>query len=184
MVFYDRRNTGDAATEVFVAVSSNGGASFTNFKVSDTPFTPWNSVFFGDYIGIDAWDGTAYAIWMRMDEGDLSVRAARLDSPSAVGDDFRPTVRTVQLMQAPANPVASQTRIRFTMYHDAQVQLAIYDLRGRLVRELVAGSRSEGSYSELWDGTNRFGSPVPSGVYLCRLQAGRDVVTRKVSMVR
>ncbi len=184
VVFYDRRNTGDVATEVYVAVSSNGGASFTNIKVSDSPFTPWDSVFFGDYIGIDAWNGTAYAVWMRMDEGDLSVRAARLDSPASVGDDFRPTVRTVQLMQMPANPVTSQTRIRFTMYNDAPVQLAIYDLRGRLVRELVAEFRSEGSYSELWDGTNRFGSPVPSGVYLCRLQAGRDVVTRKVSMVR
>jgi FlgD Ig-like domain len=184
VVFYDRRNTGDAATEVYVAVSVNGGASFTNSKVSDSPFTPWNLIFFGDYIGIDAWGGVAYALWMRMDEGTLSVRGARLDSPSAVGDEFRPGVRTVQLIQAPANPVASQTRIRFTMYRDAPVQLAIYDLRGRLVRELVAGSRSEGSYSEAWDGTNRFGNPVPSGVYLCRLQAGRDVVTRKVSMVR
>ena len=87
-------------------------------------------------------------------------------------------------LQGPANPVGRDTRIRFTLYQSAPVRLDVYDLRGRRVRSLVSESRLEGSYSELWDGTDRTGSPVPTGVYLCRLQAGQDVVTRKVSLIR
>ena len=184
VVFYDRRAASEEATDVYAAVSTNGGETFTNFPVSDTSFISWEDVFFGDYIGIDAYGGTAFAIWMRMDDGDLSVRGVRLDSPSSVGDEYRPSVRTVEMAQTPPNPVSRQTRIAFTIYDEAAVQLDVYDLRGRLVRNLWTGSRSPGSYTEAWDGTDRAGSPVPSGVYLCRLQAGPDVVTRKVSIIR
>ena len=75
IVFYDRRNTIGDATEVTLAISQDGGATFDNNIVSDAPFTPWNSVFFGDYIGIDSWDGIIYAIWMTMDRR----RPGRLD---------------------------------------------------------------------------------------------------------
>src|SRR6185436_20012597 len=39
-VFYDRRNYGGANTDVFMAVSKDGGANFQNIKVSATPFVP------------------------------------------------------------------------------------------------------------------------------------------------
>jgi hypothetical protein len=72
-VFYDRRNTTGAATDVFVAKSTDGGNTFENFKVSETPFTPTESVFFGDYTNIAAWNGKIYPIWMRLQNGQLSV---------------------------------------------------------------------------------------------------------------
>lgn len=72
-VFYDRRNTTGAETDVFVAKSTDGGTTFENFKVSETPFTPTASVFFGDYSNIAAWDGKIYPIWTRLQGGQLSV---------------------------------------------------------------------------------------------------------------
>ncbi|MGB5287402.1 MAG: T9SS type A sorting domain-containing protein [Ignavibacteriaceae bacterium] len=72
-VFYDRRNTTGAATDVFVAKSTDGGSTFENFKVSETPFTPTASVFFGDYSNIAAWNGKIYPIWTRLQSGQLSV---------------------------------------------------------------------------------------------------------------
>jgi hypothetical protein len=71
-VFYDRRNTTGAATDVFVAKSTDGGNTFENFKVSESPFTPTSGVFFGDYTNIAAWEGKVYPIWMRL-QGSLSV---------------------------------------------------------------------------------------------------------------
>ena len=72
-VFYDRRNTTGAETDVYVAKSTDGGETFENFKVSDSPFTPSSSVFFGDYTNIAAWNGKIYPIWMRLQSGQLSV---------------------------------------------------------------------------------------------------------------
>ncbi len=71
-VFYDRRNTTGAATDVFVAKSTDGGNTFENFKVSESSFTPTSGVFFGDYTNIAAWDGKIYPFWMRL-QGSLSV---------------------------------------------------------------------------------------------------------------
>jgi len=71
-VFYDRRNTTGAATDVYVAKSTDGGNSFENFKVSESSFTPTSGVFFGDYTNIAAWDGKIYPFWMRL-QGSLSV---------------------------------------------------------------------------------------------------------------
>lgn len=56
IVFYDRRNTIGNATEVYVARSTNGGESFTNFKVSQSSFTPSSNIFFGDYTNIAAFN--------------------------------------------------------------------------------------------------------------------------------
>jgi hypothetical protein len=72
-VFYDRRNTTGAATDVFVAKSTDGGTTFENFKVSESSFTPTSGVFFGDYSNIAAWNGKIYPFWMRLNSGQLSV---------------------------------------------------------------------------------------------------------------
>ena len=71
-VFYDRRNTTGAATDVFCAKSTDGGATFENFKISESSFTPTSGVFFGDYTNIAALNGKIYPIWMRL-QGNLSV---------------------------------------------------------------------------------------------------------------
>ena len=76
VVFYDRRNTVGDATDVYVARSTNGGESFTNFKVSQSSFTPSSNVFFGDYTNISAFNKKVYPIWMRLDGSTLSVWTA------------------------------------------------------------------------------------------------------------
>ncbi len=182
VVFYDRRNTNGDATEVTLAVSRDGGSTFTNMTVSDAPFTPWDTVFFGDYIGIDSWDGITYATWMSMDQGDLSVWAVKLDAPSGVDSHAAPETRLV--MSVPAATSSSRIRIRFTTFDDGPVKLSIFDVRGRRVRSLVTESRSAGQYTEMWDGADNSGRVVSSGMYIVRLEVGRDVVTRKVVIAR
>lgn len=184
IVFYDRRNTTGDATEVTVALSRDGGDTFTNLTVSESPFTPSDSVFFGDYIGIDSYDGVAYAIWMSMDQGDLSVWTATIALPTGVNRGSRSMTQTSLVMKVPATSTTRQTRISFTTHHDAEVRLSVFDLRGRLVRDLVTESRVAGEYTEMWDGRDRSGGAAASGMYIVRLQAGTDVVTKKVIVVQ
>jgi hypothetical protein len=79
VVFYDRRDTTGNATDVFVARSTDGGATFQNARVSASSFTPDPSLFFGDYIGIAALDGRVYPVWTRMEPGLLSLWTALVD---------------------------------------------------------------------------------------------------------
>ncbi len=73
MVYYDRRNYEDNQTDVYLAYSNDGGLSFKNVKISETPFTPTDTNFFGDYTNIYAHNGVITPIWARMDEGKTSV---------------------------------------------------------------------------------------------------------------
>ena len=54
VVYYDRRNHEDVGTDVYLAVSKDGGKTFTNTQISKEPFHPSDKIFFGDYNNISA----------------------------------------------------------------------------------------------------------------------------------
>ena len=83
-VFYDRRNTANNFTDVYVARSTDGGETFTNFKVSESSFNPSSSVFFGDYTNIAAMNKMVYPMWMRLDVSALTVWTAIVNDSSEV----------------------------------------------------------------------------------------------------
>jgi hypothetical protein len=76
IVFYDRRAHEDLNTDVYLAYSTNGGQTFTNKKISDSPFFPNDATFFGDYNDISAYDGMIRPIWTRLENRELSVWTA------------------------------------------------------------------------------------------------------------
>lgn len=75
-VFYDRRNYDDLQTDVYMAVSKDGGETWKNMKISEKPFTPNTKVFFGDYNNIDAQGGIVRPIWTRMDGNKMGIWTA------------------------------------------------------------------------------------------------------------
>jgi len=79
IVFYDRRAHLDNNTDVYIAYSADGGETFINYKISESPFLPNDKVFFGDYNDISAHNGMIRPIWTRLDRGELSVWTALID---------------------------------------------------------------------------------------------------------
>jgi hypothetical protein len=73
IVYYDRGNYDDHQTDVYLAYSVDSGLSFKNVRISEKPFTPVDSKFFGDYTNISAHDGIITPVWARMDSGVTSV---------------------------------------------------------------------------------------------------------------
>ncbi len=76
IVFYDRRNHRDNTTDVYLASSTDGGETWTNERISESPFTPENGLFFGDYNNISAYDGVVRPIWTRQDGLQTSIWTA------------------------------------------------------------------------------------------------------------
>jgi hypothetical protein len=95
-----------------------------------------------------------------------------------------PTPSLLQLGQNFPNPFTPRTSISFTLDADGPVALRIYDIKGRLVRTLVSGSRTAGPYSEAWNGKNDAGDEVSAGVYLYRLEASGQTLARKMILIR
>jgi len=84
----------------------------------------------------------------------------------------------------PFNPV---TTIPFAIAGKgkAKVLLSIFDIRGRVVRTLIHDTREAGYYKAVWDGKNRVGQPVGSGIYFTRLFVGAHYQkTLKMVLVR
>ncbi|OQB43031.1 MAG: flagellar basal body rod modification protein [Candidatus Latescibacteria bacterium ADurb.Bin168] len=88
------------------------------------------------------------------------------------------------LAQNAPNPFNPSTTIMFGLPGAEHVRLAVYDVNGRLVRTLIDGQVAAGSHEVLWDGSDGNGRAVASGVYVYRLTAKQDVVTRRMTLVR
>lgn len=76
IIFYDRRAYDDLQTDVYLAYSTDAGATFKNVKISEKPFVPSTEVTVGDYISISASNGIITPIWTRIDNGKTSIWTA------------------------------------------------------------------------------------------------------------
>jgi hypothetical protein len=89
------------------------------------------------------------------------------------------------LEQNEPNPFRPNTSISFVLEQDSPlVSLSIYDARGALVRTLLDSARPRGPHAVAWDGTDRSGVRVTSGVYFYRLESLDRVATRKMTILR
>ena len=91
------------------------------------------------------------------------------DPPTGI-DSLKP--QRFALYQNSPNPFNPTTTIRYDMPSAAHVRVRIYNVQGKLVRDLVNESRPAGRHAAVWDGQSDRGNPVASGVYIAVLQAG------------
>ncbi|MFN8179615.1 MAG: FG-GAP-like repeat-containing protein [bacterium] len=84
-------------------------------------------------------------------------------------------------LKAPSpSPFRGSTVIEFALPRAGEASVRIFDVAGRLVRELAHGAHDPGSYRMSWDGRDTEGKSVASGVYFVRLQAAGQQQTRRV----
>ena len=102
--------------------------------------------------------------------------------PTAAPIAARPTARLLAIRPNPFNPA---TVIAYELDEPGLVDLRLFDLRGRLVRILVAGQpRTAGRHETTWNGRDTSGRNLPSGTYICRLRTGNQVDSRQIALVR
>lgn len=82
------------------------------------------------------------------------------------------------------NPFNPTTTIGYSLETATNVHLAVYDVRGALVRTLVSGRQSAGDKSVVWDGSSNSGTAMASGVYFYRLSTPEFVQTRKMILLK
>ena len=93
------------------------------------------------------------------------------------------------LMQNYPNPFNPETWIPYQMADATDVSLTIYDVQGRVVRQLNLGHKVAGIYTNkgeaaYWDGRNELGEKVSSGLYFYRLKASNFNAVRRMVIVK
>jgi hypothetical protein len=70
------------------------------------------------------------------------------------------------------NPFSARgtTRIRFDLPQAAEIEVNVFDLTGREVLELANGYRRAGNHEVIWNGRNRAGAEMSTGIYFVRLR--------------
>ncbi|WP_234572346.1 choice-of-anchor Q domain-containing protein [Rhodohalobacter sp. 614A] len=95
-----------------------------------------------------------------------------LSELGAVPDDF-------ELSQNYPNPFNPTTLISYRLPVNSEVRLDVYDMLGRNVATLVSGQVSAGRHTVNFDASN-----LSSGIYLYRLQAGSQIITKKLTVLK
>jgi len=90
----------------------------------------------------------------------------------------------IALSYGAPNPFRANTSITISVPEGGEASLVVYDVRGRLVRQLAAGAHAPGDHAVSWDGRDRNGRRVAAGTYFFRLNAGGETHTRKVVLIR
>lgn len=85
---------------------------------------------------------------------------------------------------AKPNPAPGSCTLGFSLPTRGGVTLSVYDVRGRLVRQLVSGEKTEGTHSAVWDLRDVDQRPVGSGIYFYRLETALGETNGKMAVLR
>jgi hypothetical protein len=121
--------------------------------------------------------GTAYRY--RVDISDNAGRRVLFETDAVT----MPAAKLVLFQNYP-NPFNPATRISYFLPVRERVRVEIFDVAGRRVADLVDEVRDRGAYVVEWGGTDERGTPVASGLYLCRLTAGKETISRKMVLLK
>jgi hypothetical protein len=82
------------------------------------------------------------------------------------------------------NPTKGEVQVEYSLMSPGKVSLSVFDITGRLIREIVDGGMPAGVYRAAWDGRDQAGKLSGSGVYFLRLNTPERVKTKRLVVVR
>jgi hypothetical protein len=98
--------------------------------------------------------------------------------------DLIPIPTTYSLSQNYPNPFNASTMIEYGLPSNSELNISIFDIRGRFVKEMHSGPQQAGYHAIQWNGLNDNGQGVASGVYFIVLNAPEYRVARKALILK
>ena len=90
---------------------------------------------------------------------------------------------TMSLFNYP-NPFNSTTTIHYSLSKPGQVSLSIYSITGQKIIDLLEKTLPVGNYQAQWNGKDKSGKNVSSGVYIIRLNTGINSISKQLVFVK
>ncbi|MCB1164381.1 T9SS type A sorting domain-containing protein [bacterium] len=153
---------GRVGGDVYFTVTEASGAEVASATVSEASFMMGGVGFYSE-------SQTARY-------GSMDLNSTTTGVPSQLGAGV--------LILVEPNPFLASTAIQFELTHRTSIVAQIYDVRGRTVRSLAAGSFAEGVHRVDWDGLDADGGKLSAGVYFFRVQGGAVDAAEKLVLLR
>ena len=166
--------------------------AFDSFGVGDPP--PPKSILFdgrfnllGEAVGLKTGEDVR---WYAADVGVVEEYMDAVyqletytDHPISSTQEEVDIMRT-ELLRPYPNPFNPKATISFMLKNSGHVRLSVYDLRGRLVKDLENGYLDTGRYEIPWRGLDRSDQRVVSGVYFARLRADGQTMIQRMLLIK
>jgi len=125
-------------------------------------------------------DGSIHPVQIIVNPTDAWVFAAKeIAEETTVPEEF-------YLNSPNPNPFNSSCNIEFGLANgdDGNVDIKVYDILGKKVRQLMDSELDPGYYNVVWEGRTDAGNRVPSGTYFIRFEGAGRKITKKVSLIK
>jgi len=100
---------------------------------------------------------------------------------TSIGDQSKPNQDGINVFP---NPATSEVSVSFKLENESNIGVNIYDVTGKLIRQLFEGKQGAGEKTMVWDGNIENGRRADTGIYLIKIEAGNQTMVSKVSLVR
>ncbi len=187
--FWARSLTTQYGQDQFEVAVSNGSTSPEDFIVisGDTPLSVpqgWTNI----NVSLADYEDQLIRVGIHcVSDGTLAFLVDDIGIYSAGGvgnDDHGVTPTSTRLVGNYPNPFNPTTNIAFDLKDAGNVQIDIYDIKGRKIKSLINDNFTVGSHSVLWDGKDNNNQTVSSGVYFYKLSSGDFQATNKMIMMK
>jgi hypothetical protein len=165
----------DASTDSIYVIDPSDGSVISGCPSPDSH--PWGIASTqGNLRGIPVWN--AGLVTDMLYSLDLTIASDVGEGASTRG------CLGVSLHANAPNPFNPRTTLRFSLGTEGSADLSLYDLTGRSVITLISERVAAGLHQVVWDGTDRDGRPLGSGVFLVILRSQGQTAARKIILLR
>jgi len=158
-----------------------------NFHVIPLDVTPnfHNTGSWFDYFSRDSIFVSDTQAPINLQPGEFRIYTdVKLDPPTTVSDRILSAPIVFELQQNFPNPFNPSTSFVFSIPHEDQVTIKIYNVLGKEVKTLVNEKQSTGTHRIEWNGTDVWGMPVSSGLYFYQIETSNQKQVKKMMLLR
>ena len=188
IIFYDDRNTTNDSSGVFLARSTDGGNSFSEYEISDHNFRPTaigglGQGYMGDNIDITSVGNKLYPVWMDNSTGNYQIWSVPIEIlPVGVEDENEFSIPLeFELSQNYPNPFNPNTIIEYNLPVSSIVSLNIFDVTGKEVVSLINEFKEAGNHKINFE-ANKYN--LSSGVYFYTLTSNGFTQTKPMMLLK
>lgn len=183
VLYYDDRNTTSDSAGVYLARSTDGGETWTDYRITNYHFKPTpigglGQGYQGDNIAMTSSGNILWPVWMDNSTGLYQAWTAPV-TVETTSTPEEPLPFAFSLEQNYPNPFNPTTQIRFSMPMRSVVSLKIYDLMGKELVTILEGEVHAGRHEKEFSA-----DALSTGVYFYRLTTGAGTLTRKMVVLK